>query len=80
LVVFLEGFGSGRNCRQTLSSSLLLFSSVWLDFEKRTITSWAKQEMPMKCQCIFIYQPVIKYMMLTQNLWWLKHQVTERCV
>jgi hypothetical protein len=28
LVVFLEGFGSGRNCRQTLSSSLLLFSSV----------------------------------------------------
>ena len=42
--------------------------------------SSAKQEIPIKHQCILISHSIILQIIMGQNLWKLKHQVTKRCM
>lgn len=66
------------HCQQT-RRRLLLFSTMWLDFIKRTVIVWTKGEMPMKHHCILMCHPIVMSV-AGQNLWWFNYQVVKRCM
>jgi len=67
------------NFQQDFRRSLLLFSNMWLKCKRWTATYWANWQMLKKHGCIFVWHQMILWITCGHTLWWLDHEVLQRC-